>query len=110
MQMITTSEVTSENWGKGGTGQHEKEKKKVAKINCKKCLSGAFLMQKQQSLCMCASFFLAPKNAKKLFPPEKHCNRYITKLENKKKKRIVGTSSGFQFVEVRVNSKNPKRV
>jgi hypothetical protein len=31
-------------------------------------------------------------------------------LEKKKKKRIVGTSSGFQFVEVRINSENPKRV
>lgn len=27
MQMITTAALTSQNWGKGGTGRHEKEKK-----------------------------------------------------------------------------------
>ncbi len=57
-----------------------------------------------------SKLFLAPKIAKKLFPQEKQCTRFITKLEKKKKKRIVGTSSGFQFVEVCINSKNPKRV
>ncbi len=67
-------------------------------------------MQKPQSVCICASFFLAPKNAKKFFPQEKQCTRFITKLEKKKKQRIDGTSSGFQLVEVRINSKNPKRV
>jgi hypothetical protein len=54
--------------------------------------------------------FLSSEKYKKLFPCEKHWSRFITKLEKKKKKRTVGTSTGFQFVDVRVNSKKPKRV
>jgi hypothetical protein len=57
-----------------------------------------------------SKLFLSSERCKKLFPQEKYCTRFITKLEKKKKKPIVGTSSGFQFVEVRVNSENPKRV
>jgi hypothetical protein len=50
---------------------------------------------------MCPSFFLAPKKMQKIIPWRRSIALYSSQnWRRKRKKRIVGTSSGFQFVEV----------
>jgi hypothetical protein len=94
--------------GEGGKGAAQKKKKKSAELIVRS-ISQLQNVETTKSLYV-SKIFLSSEKCKKLLPREKHCSRFITKLEKKKKKRTVGTSTGFQFVDVCVNSKNPKRV
>jgi hypothetical protein len=50
---------------------------------------------------MCPSFFLAPKKMQKIIPWRRSIALYSSQnWRRKRKKRIVGTNSGFQFIEV----------
>jgi hypothetical protein len=52
-------------------------------------------MQKQQSLCMCASFFLAPKNAKNYSPKKSIALDSSQNWRTKRKKELLGQAVVF---------------